>query len=140
MRTSAGEALANVDRLEHFMWANIIAGWYYARVGLLTVAHSISTSKLFCIRCQGVTDWRPLRIPIASATARFALSCGLHEISDPESYVASRTMGLLGPVRDLYHFGERVNLWWATFLLDRLLALATGLPPTILEQDRNVST
>ena len=44
-RTYMDEALASVDRLEHFIWASIIAGWYYSRVGLLTLAHSMSTSK-----------------------------------------------------------------------------------------------
>ena len=44
--------------------------------------------------------------------------------------------GLLGPLRDIVHFAERVNLWWAIFLLDRRVALATGLPPSIREECR----
>lgn len=45
---------------------------------------------------------------------------------------------LLGPYRDMIHFAERVNLWWAVFLLDRRVALTTGLPPSIHQDEQMV--
>lgn len=91
---------------------------------------NISPMILFYIRSHASLSF--------TAVARFALSCGLNEISDPETYVAQGGGGLLGPVRDVVHFAERVNLWWGIFLLDRRLGFATGLPPTIKEEDSKV--
>ena len=48
--------------------------------------------------------------------------------------------GLLGPVKNLLHLSERINLFWGIFLLDRRLAFVSGLPPTIQEDHRQVHT
>lgn len=70
------------------------------------------------------------------AVAHWAIACDLHCISDPKQYVHCGEYGLLEPLVDLVHFAERVNLWWAIFLLDRRVALATGLPPVLREECR----
>ena len=38
-------ALSATDRIEHFMWASIVLGWYWARRGGHLPAHAIATSK-----------------------------------------------------------------------------------------------
>jgi hypothetical protein len=38
-------SLANVDRLEHFLWSSVILGWYWTRVGKMINAHTVSTSE-----------------------------------------------------------------------------------------------
>jgi hypothetical protein len=38
-------ALSAADRMEHFMWASVILGWYWIRGGEHLPAHAIATSK-----------------------------------------------------------------------------------------------
>jgi hypothetical protein len=45
---------------------------------------------------------------------------------------------LLGRPQDIIHFAERVNLWWAVYMLDRRVAMASGLPPGLWDQARKV--
>jgi hypothetical protein len=125
-------SLANADRLEHFLWSSVIVGWYWTRVGKILNAHSVSTSEWALSRALNLNT----NLILFQAIAHWAIACDLHCIPDPERYVQHGDYGLLGPLRDIVHFAERVNLWWAIFLLDRRVALATGLPPSIREECR----
>lgn len=45
-REALDASLSAADRIEHFMWASIILGWYWIRAaGHLLPAHAIATSK-----------------------------------------------------------------------------------------------
>lgn len=44
-QTECENALANVERIEHFLWAFVLLGWYWAREGNAIRAHAVSTSK-----------------------------------------------------------------------------------------------
>jgi hypothetical protein len=46
--------------------------------------------------------------------------------------------GLLGPPRDFIHVAERINLWWAIYILDRLISLGSALPPGVWGEEREV--
>ena len=43
-------ALGAADRMEHFMWASVILGWYWIRGGEDLPAHATATSKREVIR------------------------------------------------------------------------------------------
>lgn len=64
---------------------------------------------------------------------RFAIACGLHNISDPEESM-QQFSGLLHPPKDKVELFERVNLWWAVYQLDRGAAVGGGLPRSIADE------
>lgn len=76
--------------------------------------------------------WFDIHICYPAAVGRWAIACGLHKLSDPIADLDEANR-LLGPFIDNIHFAERVNLWWAIYILDRNVGLVTGLPPSILE-------
>ncbi|KAF9515056.1 hypothetical protein BS47DRAFT_1381714 [Hydnum rufescens UP504] len=114
-REHLNQSLAFVDRLEHFLWASAILGWYWIKNGCIMQAHNISSS-----------------------ITRFAIACELHEISNPAAHM--EYTGLLGPPRDLFHIAERINLWWAIYILDRLISLGSALPPGVWGEEREIIT
>ena len=63
----------------------------------------------------------------------------MHQMSDPE-WSLYETNPILDPFKDMTHFAERINLWWAIWLLDRRVALTTGLPPSIHQDDDNFAS
>lgn len=71
-----------------------------------------------------------------AAVGRWAIACGLHKLSDPSADL-DETNRLLGAFTDNIHFAERVNLWWAIYVLDSNVGLVTGLPPSI-EGDHSI--
>ncbi|KDQ11069.1 hypothetical protein BOTBODRAFT_465038 [Botryobasidium botryosum FD-172 SS1] len=60
-----------------------------------------------------------------SGTMRFALACGLHEITSLET---ATTGSLLSPARDLVEVGERINLFWMLYANDRAGSMLNRLP------------
>lgn len=50
---------------------------------------------------------------------------------------ARESNSILGPFKDIIHFTERINLWWAIWLLDRRVAFTSGFPPSINQDDDN---
>lgn len=70
---------------------------------------------------------------LRKAVAHWAVACGLNCISDPTTYMNNIDTGvsLLGPPESELQMAERVNLWWAIFILDRRVGLGAGLPPRI---------
>ena len=75
---------------------------------------------------------------VHAAVARWAIARGLYELSDPATDLGE-TNRLLGPWKDNIHFAERVNLWWAIYLLDIGVSLATGLTSSIQDDCHIVS-
>jgi hypothetical protein len=82
--------------------------------------------------------WPNTFIHCSIAVARWAIACGLYKLSDAVADL-DETTRLLGPFKDSIHFAERVNLWWAIYLLDRNVGLVTGLTPSIQEDHSIVS-
>ncbi|KAF8337032.1 uncharacterized protein EI90DRAFT_3013986 [Cantharellus anzutake] len=117
-------SIAFVDRLEHHLWACVLTICVYSRKSKIVSAHNLCSSE----HCLGVI----------MATVHFAVACGLNSISNPGHYfMQSRALGgLLGPVEDAIHLGERISLWWSIYVLDRRLSLAIGLPYAIWDHDR----
>ncbi|KAG8694506.1 hypothetical protein FRC08_008445 [Ceratobasidium sp. 394] len=66
-----------------------------------------------------------------ASVARFAVSCGLHQLSSlnlgPHS-PSSRAPPLLPPPADYLALGERIHAFWAIFTLDRTIVAVAGLP------------
>ncbi|KAG8738924.1 hypothetical protein FRC10_006393 [Ceratobasidium sp. 414] len=66
-----------------------------------------------------------------ASVARFAVSCGLHQLSSlnlgPHS-PGSRAPPLLPPPTDYMALGERIHAFWAIFALDRTIVAVAGLP------------
>ncbi|CEL54504.1 hypothetical protein RSOLAG1IB_07107 [Rhizoctonia solani AG-1 IB] len=66
-----------------------------------------------------------------ASVARFAISCGLHQLStlDLRSHSpGSRAPSLLPPPTDYLALGERIHSFWAIYNLDRTLSVVAGLP------------
>ncbi|KAJ1309379.1 hypothetical protein OPQ81_006156 [Rhizoctonia solani] len=65
------------------------------------------------------------------SVARFAVSCGLHQLSTldlrPHS-PSSRAPPLLPPPTDYLALGERIYAFWAIYNLDRTIVAVAGLP------------
>ncbi|CAE7150530.1 unnamed protein product [Rhizoctonia solani] len=66
-----------------------------------------------------------------ASVARFAVSCGLHQMSTldlrPHS-PGSRAPSLLPPPTDYLALGERIHAFWAIYNLDRTISVVAGLP------------
>ncbi|QRV86877.1 Fungal Zn(2)-Cys(6) binuclear cluster domain [Ceratobasidium sp. AG-Ba] len=66
-----------------------------------------------------------------ASVARFAVSCGLHQLSSlnlgPHS-PSSRAPPLLPPPTDYVALGERIHAFWAIFALDRTIVTIADLP------------
>ncbi|KAF8671216.1 GAL4-like Zn(II)2Cys6 (or C6 zinc) binuclear cluster DNA-binding domain [Rhizoctonia solani] len=68
-----------------------------------------------------------------ASVARFAISCGLHQLStlDLRSHSpGSRAPLLLPPPTDFIALGERIHAFWAIYNLDRTISAVAGLPST----------
>ncbi|CAE6377639.1 unnamed protein product [Rhizoctonia solani] len=66
-----------------------------------------------------------------ASVARFAISCGLHQLStlDLRSHSpGSRAPSLLPPPTDYLALGERIHSFWAIYHLDRTISAVAGLP------------
>ncbi|CAE6534006.1 unnamed protein product [Rhizoctonia solani] len=66
-----------------------------------------------------------------ASVARFAVSCGLHQLSTldlrPHS-PGSRAPPILPPPTDYLALGERIHAFWAIYNLDRTISAVAGLP------------
>ncbi|EJD02587.1 uncharacterized protein FOMMEDRAFT_28322 [Fomitiporia mediterranea MF3/22] len=80
----------------------------------------------------------------ASSAADLALQLGLHQLCalNPEANFERGTMNdsvkgtlQLTPPIDSIALGERIDLFWAVFVLDRTLATALNLPPCIADDE-----
>lgn len=62
---------------------------------------------------------------------RFAIGCGLNSI---DSLAISRKLSLIPPCVDLLQLGEKINMFWTLFCLDRVGSLVSGLPCAITDE------
>lgn len=109
------QALAQVDRLFDYLIATCLLARHYFHQARLLEAHQT-----------------------IQAAARFSLACGMHKIrtrsveataSDPD--LAS---SLLGPPADTIELGERINIFWVIFVMDRMNSLTMNLPHTFSDE------
>jgi len=147
-RERASEEIMNslriADRMEHLLWSCIILGWYWSRIGNDVQASALATSTCRIFKNFVVALFILLSLTFESLTcclcslaaARWAIAFGLHQMSDPD-WNAREPNPILGPFKNVIHFAERINLWWAIWLLDRRVALTSGLPPSIQQDDDN---
>jgi hypothetical protein len=76
----------------------------------------------------------------AYSASSLAVACGLHKIRTAQpmpaftSFVDQIDLTLQEP-RDQIEEGERINAFWAVFLMDRCLAVAFGPPLVISDMD-----
>lgn len=102
-------SLQNLDRLTHFMWANVIIGSFYTNSGRLVEAYAV-----------------------ISSLARFALACGLDGMTNlnqrPESGPNGYEFPLLLPPTSDVEAKDRKLLSHAIYLADRSLSMLSGLP------------
>src|ERR1700733_3358535 len=103
------QSLEQVDRLTHFLWANVIVGNFLTNCGRLEESYAV-----------------------VSAAARFALACGLHvdgimttDINDWTTTTGARL--LPAPVGEV-EVEDRRRLSHAIYMTDRTLAMLSGLP------------
>ncbi|CAE6384828.1 unnamed protein product [Rhizoctonia solani] len=133
-RSSLAESLEHADRLKDFLFASaLLACYFYFKGRLLEGQHH------------------------NSAAVRFAMSCGLHQISSPvwrgseyattatgsapwqvTSMSLRRAGSMLDPPRDPIELYELINIFWLTFITDRAGSLGTGLPHAI--KDTEITT
>ncbi|KAF8323988.1 hypothetical protein DL93DRAFT_2162085 [Clavulina sp. PMI_390] len=119
VKVESEKALATVDRLEHYMWTSVVLAWYWCQKGNFVAAHAVSTS---------VANW--------------AIAARLYCISDPKKYLEAQEADpcIIGCPKDEMHLAERINLWWAIFILDKRMALVSGLPPLIQRNTKIITT
>ncbi|CAE6350764.1 unnamed protein product [Rhizoctonia solani] len=130
-RTALAESLEHADRLKDFLFASaLLACYFYFKGRLLEGQHH------------------------NSAAVRFAMSCGLHQISSPvwrgseyattatgsapwqvTSMSLRRAGSMLDPPRDPIELYELINIFWLTFITDRAGSLGTGLPHAIKDDE-----
>lgn len=133
-RTALAESLEHADRLKDFLFASaLLACYFYFKGRLLEGQHH------------------------NSAAVRFAMSCGLHQISSPvwrgseyattstgsapwqvTSMSLRRAGSMLDPPRDPIELYELINIFWLTFITDRAGSMGTGLPHAI--KDNEITT
>lgn len=100
------KALEVADRLGHFLWSNIVLGSYFLCTHRLNDAYTT-----------------------ISATARFALACGLDGVTPGmEESGSAPQFPLLAPPINEYEVLDRWQLSHAIYFMDRTLAMTTGLP------------
>lgn len=104
-----------MDRLEHHLWACVLTIWSYSRKRKAISAYNLCNSKIepelfFYSSCSSHF------VSCSLGTVRFAVACGLNQISDPQQYYMNSMTSdtLLGPIKDAIHLGERISLWWAS--------------------------
>ncbi|KAF8311565.1 hypothetical protein DL93DRAFT_2208478 [Clavulina sp. PMI_390] len=127
------ESLEHSDRLWNFVQASTLIAFYLYQNGRFIEAYHQT--------CQ---------------VARFAVSCGSHQISSPfmsdpknrESTAAARTQApwtvtnmsvrragsMLEPPKDQIEIGERILAFWHIFLLDRCGSIMTNLPAALPDE------
>ncbi|KAH9993543.1 hypothetical protein BJV77DRAFT_1067146 [Russula vinacea] len=82
----------------------------------------------------------PAALHEAHSASSLAVACGLHKIRTAQpipaftSYIDRIDLTLQEP-RDQIEEGERINAFWAVFLLDRCLAVVFGPPLVISDMD-----
>lgn len=62
----------------------------------------------------------------------------MHQLGKPIDY-ATQSYGLLTPARDAMHANDRINLWWALWLMDKRGAIAADIPQAFPYRDTEVS-
>jgi len=102
-RRALAQSLADADRLLDFIRASALLGMCYIYTGRPTVGHHY-----------------------IAGTLRFALACGLHEITSLD--IPSRQHSLLEPPNNLAELGERINLFWMLYINDRAASIVYRLP------------
>ncbi|KLO17705.1 hypothetical protein SCHPADRAFT_936895 [Schizopora paradoxa] len=78
----------------------------------------------------------------ASAAMSSAMSYHLHKIGAPPASPTTAMAGLLlvgntagmTPAQDAIELGERINVFWSAYLLDRCWSVALGSPPSLLDE------
>ncbi|KDQ07074.1 hypothetical protein BOTBODRAFT_60244 [Botryobasidium botryosum FD-172 SS1] len=103
-------SLANADRLFDCVRASAFFGCYlYSRCRMVEAHYYISTSMSLAIAC-GLNTIQSLNL------------------NDP--YTAS----MLKPAHDLVELGDRINMFWMLFNIDRAGSLLTGVPCGLADQ------
>lgn len=78
----------------------------------------------------------------ASAAMSSAMSYHLHKIGAPPAspttamaglLLVGNTAGMTAP-QDAMELGERINVFWSAYLLDRCWSVALGSPPSLLDE------
>lgn len=100
-------SLAEVDRLTHFLWANVILGSCFIVEGRMNDAYVTVGS---CVK--------------------FAIACGLHVVHYRNKSPPISTP-LLSPPANYAERVERTQLSYAIYALDRTLSMVSGFPSTI---------
>lgn len=62
-----------------------------------------------------------------------AIACGLHTIESLD-LTAYTTNSMLRPAADLVELGDRINLFWTLFDVDRGGSLLSGVPPALEDE------
>ncbi|KDQ18711.1 hypothetical protein BOTBODRAFT_171495 [Botryobasidium botryosum FD-172 SS1] len=137
VQEALSRSLQEGDRLSDFVLTSSLLSRYFAAKARMLEAHLM-----------------------ASTAMRFAMACGLHQISsrvwEPAeatglivsipsgtlSLVPSTSMDahtwLLPPPRDTIELGERINIFWCAFVVDRAVCIGGRLPFSI--RDEEIST
>ncbi|KDQ21633.1 hypothetical protein BOTBODRAFT_26065 [Botryobasidium botryosum FD-172 SS1] len=102
-RRALAQSLIDTDGLLDFIRASALLGMYFYYTGRTTVGHHYIAGAL-----------------------RFALACGLHEITSLET--PSRHQALLEPANNLVELGDRINLFWMLYANDRAGSIICRLP------------
>ncbi|KDQ11068.1 hypothetical protein BOTBODRAFT_57612 [Botryobasidium botryosum FD-172 SS1] len=102
-RHALADALGQATNLFDFLRGSALLGLYYYWTGRNIEGHHY-----------------------LSGTMRFALACGLHEITSLDA--GPQPGSLLPPPRDLIELGERINLFWMLFANDRAGSVMARLP------------
>lgn len=82
----------------------------------------------------------PAALHEAHSASSLAVACGLHKVRTAQpipaftSYIDRIDLTLQEP-RDQIEEGERINAFWAVFLMDRCLAVVFGPPLVISDMD-----
>lgn len=100
-------SLAEVDRLTHFLWANVI----------------LASSLIF----EGRVNEAYVTV---SSCVKFAIACGLHVVHYRKK-LHPISSPLLPPPADSAERTDRAQLSYAIYILDRTLSMATGFPSTM---------
>ncbi|KDQ10710.1 hypothetical protein BOTBODRAFT_57914 [Botryobasidium botryosum FD-172 SS1] len=114
-RHNLDQSLAQADRLLDFIRASSLLARYYG------------------FRARFVEGYTTI-----TACARFALACGLHKIAsrveiNSDKWTTSPAT-LLAPPVDFIDLGDRINVFWMVFMLERTFASGKHLTSTFVDE------
>jgi len=115
-RQNLDQSLAQADRLLDFIRASALLARYYGFRARLV---------------EGYT--------MIAACARFTLACGLHKITsrieiNSDKWTSSAAT-LLPPPADFIELGERINVFWMVFMIERVFASGNHFTSAFLDEE-----